>query len=175
MSIRKFEHYQPQLASNVYVDDSAVIIGQVFLGEDVSIWPMAVLRGDVHEIHIGARTNIQDGTVIHVTHEGPFSQGAATRISHDVTIGHKVILHACTVDEFCLIGMGSILLDGCHVEKEVMLGAGSLVAAGKVLDSGYLYMGSPARKVRPLTAEEKEFLHYSAQHYVKLKNRHFSF
>jgi len=134
---------------------------------------MTVLRGDIHEIHVGKRTNIQDGSVVHVTHESRFNpNGFPTLIGENVTIGHKAIIHACRIDDLSLIGMGAILLDGCHVQSEVIVGAGSVVPPGKVLESGYLWLGSPARRVRALTAQELEYLNYSANYYVELKNRH---
>lgn len=171
MAIRPYQQAQPELGRGVYVDDSAVVIGRVTLADDVSIWPYCVVRGDVNSIHIGARSNIQDATVIHVTHDGPYTPGGfATVLGADVTVGHKCLLHACTIGDFCLIGMGAIVMDGAVLEDEVFLAAGSLVPPGKRLRSGYLYRGSPAREVRPLTDEEKEQLRYSAAHYVRLKN-----
>ncbi len=173
MTIRSFENFQPQLGSNAWVDETALVIGNVTLGQDSSVWPMTVIRGDIHSIEVGDRTNIQDGTIIHVTHAGEYNEkGLPTRIGSDVTVGHKVILHACEIGDLSLIGMGSILLDGCRVESQVMVGAGSLVPPGKVLESGYLYLGSPVRRVRKLSDRELEFLGYSASHYVKLKDRH---
>lgn len=173
MPIRKFQTFSPQISSNVFVDETALVIGRVFLGEDASIWPMTVLRGDIHEIHVGARTNIQDGTIVHVTHDSQYNPGGhPVRIGNDVTVGHQVVLHGCQVDDLSLIGMGSLLLDGCHVPTQVIVGAGSLVPPGKQLESGYLYVGSPVRRVRALTSKEIEFLHYSAKHYVQLKNQH---
>lgn len=174
MAIRKFEQYQPIIANNVFVDDASLVIGQVDLADDVSIWPMTVLRGDVDKISIGARTNIQDGTICHVTHYSKVysPEGLPLIVGDDVTVGHQAILHACTIGNCCLIGMGSTVLDGAVIEDEVMLGANSLVPPGKVLSSGYLYVGSPAQKVRALTAQQIDFLHYSAEHYVELKNRY---
>jgi carbonic anhydrase/acetyltransferase-like protein (isoleucine patch superfamily) len=144
----------------------------VTLGDDVSIWPMAVLRGDVHGITIGAGTNIQDGSVLHVTHgDSEFSEvGHPLVVGRHVTVGHKVVLHGCAVGDHCLIGIGAIVMDGVVIEDEVILGAGSLVPPGKRLESGYLYVGAPARQVRPLKPEEKDFLRYSPKHYIQLKN-----
>jgi carbonic anhydrase/acetyltransferase-like protein (isoleucine patch superfamily) len=173
MTIRRFEDQQPRIAATAYVDHTAVVVGAVEIGEDASIWPLCVVRGDVHAITIGARTSIQDGTVIHVTHDGPFSPGGqATRVGDDVTVGHKALLHACTIENLCLIGMGVIVMDKAVVQSHVIVGAGSVVPPGKVLESGFLYVGSPVKRVRPLTAREREFLAYSAQHYVRLKERH---
>lgn len=163
----------PELGRGAYVDDAAVVIGDVTLGEDTSIWPMTVVRGDVNTIRIGARTNIQDNSVLHVTHDGKYTPGGyALSVGDDVTVGHRVILHACTVGDLCLIGMGSIIMDGAILESKVMLAAGSLVPGGKHLESGYLYMGSPVKQVRELTDEEIESLQYSADHYVEVKNSH---
>ena len=173
MTIRTFKGITPTVPDSCYVDDMALVLGDVVLVEDVSIWPMAVLRGDVHKIRIGARTNVQDGSVLHVTHYGEYnSEGSPLIIGDDVTIGHAVVLHACTVKNRCLIGMHATVLDGAVIEDDVILGAHSLVSPGKTLESGFLYVGTPAKKIRPLTDEEKTFLKYSAEHYVKLKNEH---
>ena len=173
MSIRNFGEKQPQIGPGVFVDDSAVVIGDVHLGENVSIWPGAILRGDIERIEIGAGTNIQDASVLHVTHDGPHSPGGfALKIGSNVTVGHTVVLHGCTVGDYCLVGIGAIVMDGAVVEDEVMIGAGALVPPGKRLESGYLYVGAPARQVRPLKDQEKEFLRYSAEHYIHLKDRH---
>lgn len=172
MSIRSFEGHTPECDDTVFIDPAAVVIGQVKLGANSGIWPVAVLRGDINHIHIGENTNIQDGTIIHVTHEGVFSTGKPTIIGNNVTVGHQAMLHGCHIEDWVLVGMNAILLDGCHIPNEVMIGAGSLVPPGKQLESGYLYVGSPVKRVRPLTDKEKEFLRYSAQYYVKLKDRH---
>lgn len=173
MNLRPFSGIAPVLGERVYVDAAAVVIGKVTLADDVSLWPCVVARGDVNSISVGARSNIQDLTMLHVTHDGPYSPGGfPLAIGADVTVGHKCLLHACTVGDRCLIGMGSIVMDGAVVEDEVLLGAGSLVSPGKCLESGHLYKGSPAQKVRPLTAGEREMLRYSAAHYVRLKDRY---
>jgi len=171
--IRPYQGIHPTVPASSWVDDSAVVIGDVVLGEDVSIWPQAVVRGDVNKIRIGDRSNIQDGSVVHVSHVGPFNPtGASTVVGADVTVGHKVILHGCTLHDRILVGMGVIVMDDVVVESDVIIGAGSLVPPGKVLASGYLYVGSPAKQVRPLTEREKEHLRYSARFYADLKNRH---
>lgn len=171
MAIRSFKGTKPQLGKKVYVDESAAVIGDVALGDDASIWPMCSIRGDVNLIRIGARTNIQDGSVIHVTHRySELPEGNATRIGNDVTVGHKVMLHGCTVEDLCLIGMGSTILDGAIIRSRVLLGAGSLVPEGKDLEGGYLWLGRPAKKARELTEAELKWFEYSARHYVKLKN-----
>jgi len=171
--IRKFEKFTPKIADSSFVDDTALVIGDVTIADDASIWPMTVVRGDIQTISIGARTNIQDGSVLHVTHDSEHAPGGfALTIGDDVTVGHKVILHACTIGDRCLVGMGSTVLDGAVLEDEVMLGANSLVSPGKVLESGYLYLGSPAKQARALTDKERQWLQYSAAHYVDLKNRH---
>jgi carbonic anhydrase/acetyltransferase-like protein (isoleucine patch superfamily) len=173
MTVRDFEDQRPRIASSAYVDDAALVVGDVEIGEDSSVWPMSVVRGDVRHIRIGARTSIQDGTVVHVTHDGPFSPGGQpTIIGNDITVGHKCILHACTIEDTCLVGMNAVIMDKVVVQSRVIVGAGSVVTPGKVLESGHLYVGSPAKKVRPLTDRELEFLEYSAHHYVRLKNRH---
>jgi len=173
VSVRTFNNKHPRIGNSVYIDDSAVVIGDVTLGDDVSIWPTAVLRGDVESITIGNGANVQDGSVLHVSHAGKFSpEGHPLTIGKSVTIGHRAVVHACTIGDYCLIGIGAIILDGAVLEDYVMLGAGALVTPGKKLESGYLYVGSPARQARLLTASEKEFLEYSAQQYIQLKNEY---
>lgn len=173
MSVETYNGVRPAIGARAYIHPSAVVIGRVSLGDDVSVWPTAVIRGDVHEIRIGARTSVQDGSVLHVTHDGPYAPGGrALIIGDDVTIGHRAVLHACTVENACLIGMGAILLDNVHVEDLVMIGAGAMVTPGKRLESRGLYVGTPARRVRELTDKELEFLTYSAHHYVKVKDRY---
>jgi carbonic anhydrase/acetyltransferase-like protein (isoleucine patch superfamily) len=173
LSIREFQGQTPSIGDRVYVDPQACLIGRVTIGVDSSIWPMAVLRGDVHDIRIGERTSIQDGSVLHVTHPGPFNpEGGALQIGHDVTVGHNVTLHACTIGNRCLIGMGAIVLDGVVVEDDVMIAAGSVVPPRKILRSGTLWVGNPAREARPLTDKEREQLRYSAAHYVRVKDEY---
>lgn len=173
MPIRSFQSFKPALGQRVYLDDTALVIGQVTLGDDVSLWPFVVVRGDVNSIRIGARSNIQDLTVLHVAHDGPYSPGGFQLvIGDDVTVGHRCLLHACTIGDRSLIGMGAIVLDGAVIESNVLLGAGSLVSPGKRLESGYLYRGSPAQRIRRLTAAELEMLSYSAGHYVRLKDQY---
>ena len=171
MSIRQFNGSIPDIHCSAYIDQDAVVIGAVSIGPDVSIWPCAVVRGDVNQIKIGARTNIQDGSVLHVTHaskEHTTEKGTPLFIGDDVTIGHKAVLHACTIGNRCLIGMGSIVLDNVVIEDEVMVAAGSVVTPGKVLESGFLYVGNPARQKRALSGKERSFLLYSANNYVEL-------
>lgn len=173
MNVRPFGDDQPLLGQRVWVDPSAVVIGRVVVGDDASLWPTAVARGDVNSIHIGARSNIQDGSVLHVTHDGPYSPGGLPLvIGADVTVGHRVMLHACTIGDRCLLGMSSTILDGAVLEDEVFLAAGSLVPPGKRLAGGSLYKGSPAQRVRELSDQEREMLRYSAAHYVRLKDRY---
>jgi len=170
MSLRIYKGINPQLGKRAYVDESAVVIGNVVIGDDSSIWPMAVLRGDVNRIHIGQRSNIQDGTVVHVTHRYSANpDGHAVTIGDDVTVGHNVTVHGCTIEDRCLIGIGSTILDGAIIHRNVLLGAGSLVPEGKELESGYLYLGAPAKQIRPLTDDEINWFEYSARHYQKLK------
>ena len=173
MNIRTYRNIAPVLGARVYVDPAAVVIGRVTIGDDSSIWPAAVLRGDVHSIEIGARTSIQDGSVLHVTHDGPYSPGGrALIVGSDVTVGHRVTLHACTIGNHCLIGMGSVVLDDAMTEDFVMIGAGSIVPPGKRLEARSLYLGSPARKIRELTQAEVEFFAYSAAQYVQVKDEY---
>ena len=173
MTIRSFQDHAPIVHETAYIDTTAVVIGQVNIGADSSIWPMTVVRGDINTITIGERTNIQDGSILHVSHDGEYSPGGAKMvIGNDVTVGHSVVLHACTLKECCLIGIGSVILDNAVVHKHAMLGAGSLVTSGKELEGGYLWMGRPAIKVRELTDKEIAYLSYSANHYVKVKQMH---
>jgi carbonic anhydrase/acetyltransferase-like protein (isoleucine patch superfamily) len=173
VTIRSFKGKQPIIGERVYIDENATVIGEVTLGDDVSIWPSVVIRGDVESIKIGDATNVQDGSVLHVTHYGKFThKGYPLTIGKGVTIGHRAVAHACTIGDYCLIGIGAIVMDDAVLEDYVMLGAGALVPPGKRLESGHLYVGSPAQKKRPLTDSEKEFLEYSAAHYIQLKNEH---
>ena len=170
-NLRNHHGVTPTLGARVYVDPAASVIGAVTLGDDVSIWPGAVLRGDVQHIDVGARSNIQDGAVLHVTHDGPYSPGGVPCvIGVGVTVGHGAVVHACTVGDYCLIGMHATLLDGAVLESHALIGANSLVTAGTVVGTGELWMGSPARMVRQLSNEQIERLRYSAEHYVKLKD-----
>ncbi|HJV93871.1 MAG TPA: gamma carbonic anhydrase family protein [Azonexus sp.] len=165
----------PALGESTYIHGSAQVIGDVRIGSDSSIWCNTVLRGDVNRIVIGDCSNIQDFSMGHVSHKNAAKpDGSPLIIGNHVTVGHSVILHGCTVGDECLIGMGSIVMDDVIIEKHVMLGAGSLVSSGTRLESGYLYLGRPARKVRALTTEEIAYLRYSAEHYVRVKNNHLS-
>lgn len=173
MTIRKFESVTPRIAATAYVDETALVIGDVSIAEDASLWPQVVARGDVNSIEIGARSNIQDGSVLHVSHDSEFAPGGfALCIGADITVGHKAILHGCTIEDRCLIGMAATVMDGAIVRSGAIVGAGSLVPPGRDLEGGCLWVGSPVRKVRPLRDQEAAFLEYSAAHYVELKNRH---
>jgi carbonic anhydrase/acetyltransferase-like protein (isoleucine patch superfamily) len=172
-NLRAYRDVAPRLGARVYVDPAATVIGDVELGDDVSLWPGAVVRGDVERIRIGARTNVQDTAVLHVTHDGPYSPGGFPCIvGSDVTIGHGAVVHACTVGDRCLIGMHATLLDGVVVERHAFVGAGALVPPGKVIGEGELWVGNPARCVRRLGDSEIEALRYSASHYVELKDEY---
>ncbi len=171
MAIRPYKNISPKLAGGVYVDEQASVIGDVTMGADCSVWPMAVIRGDVNTITIGERSNIQDGTVIHVTHNyTDLPDGYSVTIGNEVTIGHNVTVHGCCIADQCLIGIGSVILDGAMINKHVLLGAGSLVTEGKELEGGYLWLGRPAKRIRKLTEKEIAWFGYSAEHYVNLKN-----
>lgn len=161
----------PQISVSAFVHESAVVIGDVTIDDDSSIWPMAVIRGDVQHITIGKRSNIQDASVLHVTHDSKYTPGGLPlHIGDGVTIGHRATLHACSIGDYCLIGMSATIMDGAILGDRLIIGAGSLVPTGKKLQGGYLYIGSPVRQVRSLKAEELESLEYSANHYVKIKN-----
>lgn len=172
-NLRTFKHHTPNLGQRVFVDPTAVVIGDVSLGEDSSVWPGAVIRGDMHRIRVGARTSVQDRAVLHITHASDFNpNGWPLIIGDDVTIGHGACLHGCTVGDRVLVGISSTVLDGAVVEDEVIIGAGALVPPGKTLESGYLYIGSPCKQARPLKDSERRFFKYSAQNYVKLKDEY---
>ena len=170
-SIRSYLGTYPQINPSCYIDELAVIIGDVQLAQDVSVWPFAVLRGDVNRIHIGARSNIQDHCMLHVSHKSKENpEGSPLIIGEEVTIGHHVSLHGCHIGNRVLVGMNSVVLDDVVIEDNVMIGAGSLVPPRKRLQSGYLYLGSPVKPIRLLTKKELSFLPYSAQHYVNIMN-----
>jgi len=170
--MRAYEGHTPTLGQRVYIDPASTVIGRVDLGDDASVWPQAVLRGDVNTITIGARTNIQDGAICHVTHDGPYTPGGFPLVvGADVTVGHGAILHGCTIKDRVLVGMGAIVLDGAVIESDVMVAAGALVSPGKHLVSGFLYRGQPATQARPLTDQEVQALSYSATNYVRVKDR----
>lgn len=171
--IRNFADKSPAIADSAWVDEAAVVIGDVTLGEGASVWPTAVLRGDVNAIRIGANSNLQDGVIVHVNQPGlKHPEGTPCIVGDDVTVGHRATLHACTVGNRVLVGMGAIVLDDVLVEDEVIIGAGSVVAPGKVLESGHLYLGAPARKIRPLTDDERAYFRYSANFYRELAAQH---
>ena len=172
-NIQSFQSHLPIIGNGVYVHSSATVIGHVNLGENASVWPGAVIRGDINFIKIGAGSNIQDCAVLHVNHQSAYDpNGSPLIIGNNVTIGHTVILHGCTINDESLIGMGSIVMDKVVVQKNVLVAAGSLVPEGKVLESGFLYMGSPVKKIRALTADEQAFFMVSAQNYIQLKNQY---
>lgn len=173
MSIRTYKGIKPTLAESCYIDESSVVIGDIECGDDVSIWPLVAARGDVNYIKIGARSNVQDGSVLHVSRvskENP--KGHPLVIGEDVTVGHKCMLHGCVLGNRILVGMGAIVMDGAIVEDDVFIGAGGLVPPNKRLESGYLYVGSPVKQARPLKDSERAFLKVSADNYVRLKNEY---
>lgn len=172
-ALRPYLGRLPTLGLRVYVDPASTVIGDVALDDDVSIWPATVIRGDVNYIRIGARTNVQDGAIIHVSHHSPYNQaGYPTLIGEDVTVGHGAIIHACSIGDRCLIGMGARILDGAKVQTHGFVGAGAVVGPGKVVGEGELWLGNPARFARRLSDKEIESLLYSAQHYVRLKDQY---
>lgn len=161
-TVISWQGHKPKLGRGVFVASGAAVIGQVELGDDVNVWFNTVIRGDVNTIKIGARTNIQDNTTVHVT-----SGTGPTSIGSDVTIGHNAVIHACTIEDECLIGMGSTILDGAVIRARCFVAAGSVVTPGKEMPSGMMVMGSPAKPVRPLTEAELAFLRKSAKDYVE--------
>ena len=162
MQKNNFRHYHginPLLGKAVYVDETAVLVGDITLGNDTSIWPLVAARGDVNKITIGARTNIQDGSVLHVTRKSAANpNGNPLVIGDDVTVGHKCMLHGCALGDRILVGMGAIIMDGATIENDVFIGAGSLVPPNKTLKSGYLYVGNPVKQARLLKESEAKFL-----------------
>jgi carbonic anhydrase/acetyltransferase-like protein (isoleucine patch superfamily) len=171
--LRTHKGNTPELGPRTWVDPSAVVIGDVVLGEDCSVWPLTVIRGDMHRIRIGNRCSLQDGTVVHITHASDYNPGGwPTTLGDDVTVGHKALLHGCTIGSRVLVGMGSIIMDGAVVEDEVIVAAGCLVPPGKTLESGFLYVGSPCRQARALTEKERSFFTYTAANYVRLKDEY---
>ncbi|VAW88666.1 Carbonic anhydrase, gamma class [hydrothermal vent metagenome] len=173
MGTRAFKGLTPTLGRNVYIDEQATLIGDITVGDDCSFWPYVIARGDVQKITIGARTNIQDGSVLHVTADNRFNPGGfELSIGNNVTVGHRAVLHACTIRDYCLIGMGTVILDGATIHENTLIAAGSVVSPGKELESGFLWVGQPAKKNRPLSKKELEYLEFSAKHYVELKNEY---
>jgi carbonic anhydrase/acetyltransferase-like protein (isoleucine patch superfamily) len=172
-NIEAFQNQSPHIGQDVFIHSSASVIGDVHINQDSSIWPGTVIRGDVNFIHIGIGSNVQDLSILHVSHKSSLQpDGSPLIIGDHVTIGHQVILHGCTIEDECLIGMGSIVMDNVVVQKHVMLAAGSLVPEGKVLESGYLYLGRPAKRIRLLTEDEIAHFMYSANQYITLKNQY---
>lgn len=172
-NIRSHEGITPKLGERVYVDSMAAVIGDVYLGDDCSVWPHTVIRGDMHHIRIGARCSIQDGSVLHITHASSYEpEGFPLTLGDDVTVGHRAVLHGCTIGNRVLVGIGAIVMDGVVVEDEVVIAAGSLVPPGKKLTSGFLYVGSPVKQARALTEKEKSFFLYSTNNYSKLKEKY---
>ena len=173
MVMKSFRGKTPQLGDRVWVDGSAVIIGDVNIGEDSSVWPLVAIRGDMHRIRIGARTSIQDNSCLHITHASTYKpEGHPLEIGDDVTVGHMAMLHGCTIGSRVLVGMGTTILDGAVIEDEVIIGAGSLVPPGKRLETGFMYMGSPVKQIRPLNDKEIEYFQYAGLNYVKLKDEY---
>ena len=173
MPLSNYLDTSPVIGDRAFLHSSCQIIGDVTIGDDSSVWCNTVLRGDVNRIVIGRGTNIQDLTMGHVSHKtADKPDGSPLIIGDYVTVGHSVILHGCTIGNECLIGMGSIIMDDVVIPDRVMVGAGSLISPGKVLESGMLYMGRPAKAVRKLTDEEIAYLRYSAEHYMRVKNNY---
>jgi carbonic anhydrase/acetyltransferase-like protein (isoleucine patch superfamily) len=173
MSVRPYREWRPEIGRGAWVDPAATVIGRVTIGEDASIWPGAVVRGDVNWISIGARTSIQDGSVLHVASARlAGGEGIPLVIGEECTVGHGVILHACTVGRRVLVGMGAIVMDGAVIGEESIIGAGALVTAGTQVPPRTLWTGSPARQRRALDERELAFLAESAAHYVTLKDHY---
>jgi carbonic anhydrase/acetyltransferase-like protein (isoleucine patch superfamily) len=173
MTVRNFSDKQPSIGEDTFIDESAQVIGEVRIGRHVSIWPNAVLRGDVHFIEVGAFCNIQDGCVLHVTDDCAYApNGFPVKVGHHTSIAHRVVLHGCTVGNNCLIGINAVIMDGAVVADHVLVGAGSLVPPNMHLESGFLYVGSPVKKLRPLKPGEIDYISYSVEHYLRLKDKY---
>ncbi len=173
MSIRIFDGHLPQIHDSAYIDNSAVIIGDVCIEEHVSVWPCAVIRGDIQKITIGSYTSIQDNSTLHVTHDSQYALGGnAIHIGQYVTIAHGAVVHGCTIGDEVLIGMNATVLDKAVIEDHVIVGAGAVVSPNKTLETGHLYLGAPARKIRKLYDSEITYLHYIACNYAKLKDKY---
>jgi carbonic anhydrase/acetyltransferase-like protein (isoleucine patch superfamily) len=166
-TVRGYAGKHPRLGRGVFLAETCAVIGDVSIGDESSIWYSTVLRGDVMSIQIGARTSIQDGTIVHVT-----SEQCGTVVGDDCTVGHGVILHGCTVEDLCLIGMGSTILDGARIGRGSLVGAGALVTPGTDIPPGSLVLGAPARVVRPVNPKEREQIEYGAAVYVQLTRRY---
>lgn len=172
IALRSFENNTPRLGQRVLVDKSSVVIGDVHIDDDSSIWPLVVIRGDMHSIRIGKRTSIQDGAILHITHAGPFNEkGWPLTVGDDCTIAHSVTLHGCTIGNRILVGMGATVMDGAVVKDDVVIAAGALVPPGKILESGFLYVGSPVKQSRALNDKEMAYFTYSSNNYCQLKDR----
>ncbi|MEO0435564.1 MAG: gamma carbonic anhydrase family protein [Pseudomonadota bacterium] len=172
-SVRSFRGHTPKVGDRVLIDPLALVLGDVSLGDDVSVWPGAIVRGDMHRISVGDRCSVQDGSVLHITHASDFNPGGwPLTIGREVTIGHNATVHGCTIGDRVLIGMGAVILDGAVVKNEVIIAAGALVPPKRILESGYLYAGTPARQMRTLTESELAFFSYTAGNYVRLKDEH---
>ncbi len=169
----KFQNYIPKIGKEVLICDGAKVIGEVELGDNVSIWYNCVLRGDVNYIKVGNNTNIQDLSVVHVWHrkKGIQNSGYPVIIGNNVTIGHNCIIHACNIEDNCLIGMGSIIMDGAKISKDSIVGAGAVVTKGKQFPPRSLILGNPAKLIRNLSQEEVEEIGKSALRYIEFKNQ----
>ncbi|MBF0454744.1 MAG: gamma carbonic anhydrase family protein [Magnetococcales bacterium] len=173
MPIHSFEGHHPHIDSSAFIHPDATIIGQVRIGPHSSIWPGVVIRGDVNTIVIGAESNIQDGSILHVTRPTEHNpQGTPLIIGDQVLIGHQVTLHACHIEQGAMIGIGAIVLDRAMVGQRAMLGAGSLLTPGKIVPPETLWLGSPARQIRPRTPEELQATLKTTLNYVTLSHRH---
>ena len=166
MAIRSFQQHTPKVGPRAFVDRSAVVLGDVEIGEDSSVWPLTVIRGDMHRIRIGARTSVQDGSVLHSDPGYPLTLGA------DVTIGHMVMLHGCTIGDGTLVGIGAVVLNGAKIGRNCLVGAGALVTEGKEFPDNSMIVGAPAKAIKELTPEQAARMRHAAEHYVENSARY---
>ena len=168
-NVRQWTTSEPRIGARVMVDPTAMVLGDISLGDDVSIWANCSIRADMHRISIGSGSNIQDNSVLHITHAGRFNpSGCPLVIGEQVTVGHRAVLHGCSIGDRVLVGMGAIVMDGAEVADEVMIAAGALVTPGKVVKAGELWAGVPAKPVRELRQEEVDMITWIPKHYVEL-------
>ena len=172
LNVRQLGQHAPILGERCYVDSRATVIGDVVLGRDVSVWPGAVIRGDLEPIKIGERSNVQDNAVLHTSQQSPLHAACPLIVGSEVIIGHSAVLHGCSIADNVLIGISAVILDNAVVQSQVIVAAGSIVPPGKLLQSGFVYAGNPCKPIREITDKERVFLTWSPQKYIELKDKY---